>query len=946
MPFKIYTYLDPYKLDQTDFWPEISTLPHFCVSRTLVNGLKANIQNNIHGLICPFDDLVTHVDIYYDWTNNISLRVQQRSELTKLFNSYRRKGRINNQFYISLQQNESHFLNAIRLFIELGISASSLDASQGNSEQKLFVDALSKLEKSPSFQFPETESVEKLKDTLINLAEVEFRDRHSRHEEDNAWYERMLNNTRNQTLTSIVVHGVHQFTPAQLHLIVELDKMGIQIIFLYNYQTQYPRLYSSWEKIYAPFGVTPHHDTKIEEYITEGMQTSSNALACAIGEVFEGRYRPGENTFKNLHKLFENIPLLEFENVTEYAHFVSNNVHEAERSIRKEMGPMNDRPIPQHKVLSRMTESVYTANRDIHTLLKIYHPEFSKDRHFLSYPIGQFFSGIYKLWNYDLKEIDIEIPPLKECLSSNILNSKWGANLLRTFYNVEAVFQNIKTFSDFEKLYKKQYLDNYDKIASAKPNDPIAKLRCLSIYNPVKAPRNDVIDLGRAIEELNGIAKELFSQDTKGDHIDFGQHFEKLEQFLRQRDLIYASQEERALISALQARLDSIHPEQSAFSGTFSDLKEGIHYYLKQKENEDSVDWIVKNFEQIDGDILNSRRQFMADIDKVYHFGCLSDRDMNHKLSELLPWPLTEGFIQNAYNPIDLQFQVYWTAMDERSNFLRYALFYGLFFNRCPVRLSYVKQYEDEVTEPFALLSLLGFTPKHYISDNDRLSSNYSISIASSAVQSVNYDRIQMMDMYLCPYRYLLDYVVQSAPVLQGEILYKKFFENLLVEAVWKRMQGHPRAVAEMYYKQAVNQECEKFKSLFSFWSRTDLSDLRRRAANYLYHHVIKKDQTIRKLDPEFLKIRLAFGAARYNIDISESEPYNPYANFENLTQTAYPTKIYSMMKIPRQPSNALLKDAKEYINNSSDNYPIASEWCVYCPEQQRACVYSFLKDT
>jgi hypothetical protein len=40
MPFKIYTYEDPYKLDKSDFWNEISTLPHFCGARTLVNGLK------------------------------------------------------------------------------------------------------------------------------------------------------------------------------------------------------------------------------------------------------------------------------------------------------------------------------------------------------------------------------------------------------------------------------------------------------------------------------------------------------------------------------------------------------------------------------------------------------------------------------------------------------------------------------------------------------------------------------------------------------------------------------------------------------------------------------------------------------------------------------------------------------------------------------------------
>lgn len=51
MPFKIYTYEDPYKLDKADFWSEISALPHFCSARTLVNGLKDVLGDSIKGLI-------------------------------------------------------------------------------------------------------------------------------------------------------------------------------------------------------------------------------------------------------------------------------------------------------------------------------------------------------------------------------------------------------------------------------------------------------------------------------------------------------------------------------------------------------------------------------------------------------------------------------------------------------------------------------------------------------------------------------------------------------------------------------------------------------------------------------------------------------------------------------------------------------------------------------
>lgn len=94
MPFKIYTYEDPYKLDKADFWSEISALPHFCSARTLVNGLKDVLGDSIKGLICPLDELVQHEEVYMQWTDNISLRVQQYSAFSSAFKQLLEKRRI------------------------------------------------------------------------------------------------------------------------------------------------------------------------------------------------------------------------------------------------------------------------------------------------------------------------------------------------------------------------------------------------------------------------------------------------------------------------------------------------------------------------------------------------------------------------------------------------------------------------------------------------------------------------------------------------------------------------------------------------------------------------------------------------------------------------------------------------------------------------------------
>lgn len=953
MPYKIYTYEDPYKLDQTDFWEEISALPHFCGARTLVNGLKDVLGDSIKGLICTFDSFIEHEDVYKSWTDNIERRVQQYSALTTVFNQLYEKQRIDEKYRLALTQNQNHFLEAIRLFIELGIPYTAIDKTKGNTEQQLFVYILGKAQKSSLFHFPSTPNREKLKEIAISLAEKEIGDCRGPEREIKRC-QRAKKITEVSPFDAIVVHGLHQFSPAQLRLLMAMDKMGISIIFLFNYQKKYPKIYSSWNEIYSCFDVPIHHDANIKEYQMPTMQNPSNALANALGELCEERYFAGSPQLKKWHQLFKSIELLEFANITEYAHFVSNHVDVARRKYSESRGIMargND-VWDNAGVLRFLDEQVYTANRDIHTLLDIYYPEFSQDRHFLSYPIGQFFSAIYRLWDYEKGCISFDYVAIKECLSSNVLNAAPGAVLLRTFYNISDLFAQITTYEEFTQEIEITYLGNYERVVSSKNTDIAFPLRQLAIYNKYKVTKKDIVALVKAVKEINEIATYLFKTDNSHeDFIDFGKHFQNLEEFLKQRELALASEKERELIYALQLRLDKIKPEKSAFSGTFRDLKEGLHFYLKQKESaEHDPDWIVKNFEQIDGDILQSKKQFEREEKKTYHFACLSDRDMNLSVNDQLPWPLTDDFLNAAYLPQDLQFQVYCKTLDRRSDFLRYALFYGLCFNRENVRLSFVKQYGDEVTEPYALLSILGFSPKAGVVEEENTTPSFSISIPQEKTKGIKYDRFQMMDMYLCPYRFFLDYVMEDSPVIEGNFLYQKYYENMIIEAVWKRIGGKPRSDAAKYLDRIIDQESKKYEQFFRFWKTTEIYDLKRRARNYITHEIINKGSgnAVNQHQETHMQMRRQFGAAKYVVDISELERQNPYSTFESLAIRKYPRKEYSLYKLPQtanQPIADQLRDeAKQYINqvNDKDRSAVPSDWCLYCPKRG-ICMESFL---
>ena len=199
----------------------------------------------------------------------------------------------------------------------------------------------------------------------------------------------------------------------------------------------------------------------------------------------------------------------------------------------------------------------------------------------------------------------------------------------------------------------------------------------------------------------------------------------------------------------------------------------------------------------------------------------------------------------------------------------------------------------------------------------------FSISVGQDLTKGIKYDRYQMMDMFLCPYRFFLDYVMEDSPVVQGNFLYQKYFENLLIEAVWKRVGKQNRADAIKYLPKILEQEAQKLEPFFKFWKATEIFDLKLRARNYLTHEIITEGYgtTVKPYAPSHMQIRKLFGSAKFVIDVSEVERKNPYAEFEQLAVRNGWKKEYSLHKLPQpdvQPiADTLRGGAKQYINQT-----------------------------
>ena len=962
MPYKIYTYVDPYRIKDTDFWngsvDHIKDYPHLCASRTLVNGLVSVMRDDIESLTCPLDDIVNE-KIFSAWTKDIGARILQYSRLSAVYRKWNESKQMSDDLFIALSHNKDEMLDSLRLFIELGINASSLKTSGLSMEHKLFVYLLKMTEDDPLFKLPQMPDLDGIIRLFKTQAEDEKKEKQKLREENAGANNGMLSEQEEKLLNRmiektnywdgkhIVVHGIHQFTPLQLRFITHLDKLGVEVIFVHNYVPAFKEIYSSWSYIYQQFDAPLHHDRNVESYVPVGMlKKPGNAIACNLGLLCEENIPRTDKRIRDNYDLYKEVKAQEFDNVSEYAGYISDEFAEAvERMNNNHL--LSDKPFWKKAgtsmVLREMREVIYTTNKEVDDLLQVYHPEYARNRHFLAYPVGQFFASLYAMWDYETQNLTLNYNSLRECVNSGILSKYNAEALLKSLMNVQPLFDHIETIEDFERIIGVRYKNAFSQVVNSKQGSIAYSFKSMNIYSTYKITTEDFDNLYKAICEINDIAKKLFT-DTAGEKINFKKHFERLEEFVRERQDSLVSEEEKTLITQLLTKLDIIQlrKDDNEDGGSFEDLRNGLYFFLKQKEKPIS-DWFVKNFEQIDGDVLNSKAQNKPGFKKIYHFACVSDADMNKEIDELLPWPLSQMFIEKAYNPKELPFQVYYAALGEKSNFLRYELFYGLYFNQCESKISFVKRYGDNATDLYEMLKLIGVEKTDGYSGNEKENCSISSVYKINPISSMSYSPEQVADMFLCPYRYLIDYVLNPQPTFSGALLFQKLFENVLISNTWQKIANKPIEEAKKLLVTTLRSESQKIEPYFPFFRRTEILDLGRRAENYMVYHIFKDYASrVPQYDSKHMQLRMIFGKAWFAESGQEYSKSHPYKAFEALTKWEDGKKVYTLHSIPLKENKELIEAILQYLNNAEENNARAGNWCAFCPNKG-ICLESFL---
>lgn len=796
MSLKIYTYSDPYEINREPYWNEIRNCAHFCVSRTMVSGLE-EVYHSFKSGCCLTTVRALINSLYSDW-EDANTRVRQMMEVDNAIGSLAFDDEGGNVGR-SLGYNTGAIVSSIRLLKELGLDPNGFDASSLTADQKCLIEIykyICKREKT-YFEFRRVSDREAVDEGIMKALAFQH--------EDHAY--------NDLDTDTVVFHGIHQFSPSILCAIEDISRYK-RVILLFNYQQQYKTIYKTWLNIYSLF------DEKIvfsrrSEFLPDPSLSESyacNVLADNMGRLADGRFdiKPG---------VTDDTEIIEFENDTEFADYCAQLFKAAMR--------VNRRKGSHYPVLYDMEEQLYSASGKVNDILRAYFPQQFGKRRFLDYPIGHFFAAAVEMWDAENgRVIAGDMSLIKDCLGSGLIKENTPRGLLDTFNMIEPMIENETAVDGILTLV------NYLREQAGSSDEDLRRIGYLNIS------KESFDELIAALTDLNEMISGLFSDLGNGGD-NFNRFYKRVRALIAERteNMDSLSEEMKKVISDLLAHLDRIDLPDT---GTFACLKQTMSFYLDQDDEQlYGANWIVREFEQICGDILRSGTG-RQDADKIcYHFCCLSDRDICSAKDEGLPWPLDIKFFEYYREPPEHNLRIFLGSKTEFKNFKRYALLYGLEYNRVGCRLSYVKRVDQKDNELYHLIKLLGIKVRKYNNDTFK---NDHYTPRSKPFDHVAFpkdnEKVDKLKLNQCPYRFLLESVVQGKTIFRERFHVIFYMGILLQNAVVKKHSG--KRLGEEELRRIIIDEYNALDDKFHIFNECEKTQAIAQSVQYLSERLRK----------------------------------------------------------------------------------------------------------
>lgn len=799
---RIIGYSDPRNLNELKEWNELKEYHHFCISQTLVQGLSREFGRTEFKVLTTIDKLIKK--FYKEWTNNPENDINQfldiRRKIEKIENKKLRK---------AFMENRMDVYNSIRFLLECDITSNQLKSDNLTKEKIELIRIYKEIEKSPNwaevkeldnktmYSFKEAvreiiidelameldkkyevkivdtdfldlddESKIKYIDEVIKSLnrKIEKRVKNSKRlKERLEMYKEILDDYDSKSVKKVIFHGVHQFTPIMLKLIKYLENNNVEVIFLINYNDQFKRLYSTWDKVYE--WTKCRIEKNFIEYKYDQLEIAKNYSA-----IIEGNF--DKLTYDN------NLVINRFDNYTEMGNYIAEKYIEARDKVKE---------FNASEVLGNMSEQFYSVDGStINDMLQVYFPEQFAEKHFLAYPVGQLILAIYNLWDEEENKIKMKESIIRECLATNI----WSRSDKEEQYSPLEIFEMIKIyFSDLEDKSIDEYLNRIRKLKNniininkSKNEDKKIDYKRLGFY---KLDIEKIEFFENVILEIRQIIKTLMGDGKK---VNMIKHYKNLLFLISEKINVSKDESIRKEIKFVKEINERLNHIDCSNSESISAIKETLQFYLAQNRQEDSSNWIVRDFNQIDGGVLladpKAKERSVKDKKSVYHFMEVSDKDMQGKTKVKLSWPLDKEFIEDSTDTIN----IINICKSEYKNYLRYILFYALFFiGNTEIKISYIENKVDNQKEelyyilkllnlkeePLTVLSNLNFKNK----DNNQES---KIIINENCIREkdiINYN--------FCEERFLYESLIEGEGTYNTDFLIKQYLKNFIAIRIY-----------------------------------------------------------------------------------------------------------------------------------------------------------------
>ncbi|MDR6999675.1 hypothetical protein [Neobacillus niacini] len=545
----------------------------------------------------------------------------------------------------SFKRNKLNLLITMRNFTEIGLRPQDLRPHVKKIEEQFFCDLWVAM--LPNFKVYMDEAAKKIAD-LEQVREV-FRNANIPLRND-----------------IVVLHGFYYISPVQHYLFTKWKELGINIVILNLYHADYPSVFSFLNENFSDrYGWARNEDWQI----TRDDAAMNSRLFAAY---FDGKDMCGE---------LQNIAEKPYDYMVEFMDDFKNGI--------RYVSPNSD---------------------ELKKRLKEFRPDsFLKDRHFLSYPIGQYLFHLHSIWNEEKQDYYLTEKILMESFASGWLQYE-GENARQYTTELKAVlpyFANCQTADDWvvqfqmlidakrssAQIFKNYHLQKDDYLEAVRVS-PVLRFSYFSV------PLRELTKLQGFVEKLVKDAKWLVN--IKEERITIKTHFQRIQQLLDDSNLKSSLTDtiEGKLVEHLEELLSK--PIRKEHYYHVGDLADAIVVFLKNgledPDNELGSSEIPAGVTDEEAGVKPIHLGKMADLDGLILLDdfeelhlCGMDEKHFPETTSPSPWPLSFDSISKLNNHAA---DMYIFRKENSLAFSRYLFFVALSFNR-KICFSWVKNWNE-----------------------------------------------------------------------------------------------------------------------------------------------------------------------------------------------------------------------------------------------------------